>query len=128
MITGFYAGLCGMLLLLLYVRVSQRRIETKIGIGTGGDAVLEQRIRAHANFIECAPLVLLFLYLFEQSTTHPLYVHAFGAAFIIARVAHAQGISSNPGRSAGRFYGSIVTVAVIAGLALSLLVGGLRSL
>ncbi len=128
MITAFYAGLCGVLLLGLYVRVSQRRLETKIGIGTGGDAVLEQRIRAHANFIECAPLALIFLYLFEQSATSPLYVHTFGATFILARLAHAQGISSNPGRSAGRFYGSLVTLLVMAGLTVALLIDGLRSL
>ncbi len=56
MITGLYAGLCGLLLVMLYVRVSQRRLAMKIGMGAGGDAVLEQRIRAHGNFIESVPI------------------------------------------------------------------------
>jgi hypothetical protein len=36
-------------------------------------------------------------------------------------VAHAQGISKTSGRSTGRFYGSIGTVLVIAGLSLAVL-------
>jgi uncharacterized membrane protein YecN with MAPEG domain len=116
MITGLYAGLCGLLLTILYVRVSQRRLATKIGMGTGSDAILEQRIRAHGNFIESVPIALILLYLFEQAGVDSIYVHAFGVALVLARVAHAQGISTTSGRSTGRFYGSIGTLLVIAGL------------
>ncbi|NBO54630.1 MAG: glutathione metabolism protein, partial [Actinobacteria bacterium] len=101
MITGLYAGLCGLILVGLYARVSQRRLATKIGMGTGGDAVLEQRIRAHGNFIESVPIALVMLYLLEQTDPDPLYVHAFGVALVLARIAHAHGISSTLGRSAG---------------------------
>ena len=95
MITGLYAGLCGLLFVVLYVRVSQRRLATKIGAGSGGDTVLEQRIRAHANFTENAPLVLILLFLFERGGAEPIYVHAFGASFVLARVLHAEGLSQN---------------------------------
>jgi len=116
MITGLYAGLCGVILTFLYVRVSQRRLATKIGIGAGSDAILEQRIRAHGNFIESVPIALILLYLFERTDVESIYVHAFGVALVLARVAHAQGISTTSGRSTGRFYGSIGTLLVIAGL------------
>jgi len=116
MIAGLYAELCGLLLTILYVRVSQRRLATKIGMGTGSDAILEQRIRAHGNFIESVPIALILLYLFEQAGVDSIYVHAFGVALVLARVAHAQGISTTSGRSTGRFYGSIGTLLVIAGL------------
>jgi len=114
MITAIYAGLCGLLLVVLYVRVSQRRLATKIGMGAGGDAVLEQRIRAHGNFIESVPIALMLLYLLEQTGVDPVYIHAFGIALVLARVAHAQGISATAGRSAARLYGSIGTQLVIA--------------
>jgi len=39
MITSVYAGLCGLLLVVLYVRVRQRRLATKIGMGTGVDQI-----------------------------------------------------------------------------------------
>ena len=121
MITSLYAGLCGLLLVILYVRVSQRRLATQIGIGSGGDAVLEQRIRAHGNFIESVPISLVLLYLLEQTGVDSIYIHAFGIALVLARVAHAQGISATAGRSAGRFYGSIGTLLVIAALSIWLL-------
>lgn len=125
MITGLYAGLCGLLLIVLYVRVSQRRLATKIGVGTGGDAELEQRVRGHANFIETAPFALLLLYLVEQTGLEPMVIHAFGAAFLVSRLAHAQGMSSTTGRSAGRLYGSIGTVLMIAVLSLVLVIQSL---
>jgi uncharacterized membrane protein YecN with MAPEG domain len=122
MITGIYAALCGLLLVVLYARVSQRRLATKIGVGTGGDAVLEQRVRAHANLIESAPLALLLLYLVEQTGLAAWAVHTFGAAFLVARLLHAQGMSGSTGRSTGRFYGSIGTLLVVVALSVVLLV------
>lgn len=32
MMTGIYAGLCGLLLVVLYLRISQRRLTAKIGL------------------------------------------------------------------------------------------------
>ena len=113
MITGIYAGICGLLLVVLYVRISLRRLATKIGVGSGGDAELEQRVRAHGNLVESAPFALILLYLIEQTEIGSIYVHALGATFIAARVAHAQGMSTTTGRSAGRFYGSLGTVILL---------------
>jgi uncharacterized membrane protein YecN with MAPEG domain len=127
MITGIYAALCGLLLVVLYVRVSQRRLATKIGVGTGGDAVLEQCVRAHANLIESAPLVLLLLYLVEQTGLDAWAVHVFGAAFLVARLLHAQGMSGSTGRSIGRFYGSIGTLLVVVALSVVLLARSLMA-
>jgi uncharacterized protein len=113
MITGIYAGICGLLLVVLYVRISQRRLTTKIGVGSGGDAELEQRVRAHGNLVESAPLALILLYLMEQSGFNSTYIHILGAAFVVARLAHAQGMSSTTGRSTGRFVGSLGTVILL---------------
>jgi uncharacterized membrane protein YecN with MAPEG domain len=109
-----------LLLTVLYVRVSQRRLAVKIGVGTGGDAELEQRVRAHGNLIEAAPFVLILLYLVERTALDPIFIHAFGATFLLARLAHAQGISSTTGRSTGRFVGSLATVLILAALSVIL--------
>jgi len=122
MITGIYAGLCGLLLITLYIRVSQRRLATKIGVGCGSDEILEQRIRAHGNFIESVPIALILLFLVEQTGADPLYIHAFGIILVLARLGHAQGMSTTLGRSAGRFYGAIGTLLVILALSLWLVV------
>jgi uncharacterized membrane protein YecN with MAPEG domain len=125
LITGLYAGLCGVLLVILYLRISQRRLTSKIGLGSGGDADLERRIRAHGNFIESVPIALVLLFLFEHAGAEPMYVHAFGIVLVLSRMAHAQGLSKSAGRSIGRFYGSIGTVLVVAGLSVSVLVKAL---
>lgn len=122
MITGIYAGICGLLLVVLYVRISQRRLTTKIGVGSGGDAELEQRVRAHGNLIEAAPFALILLYLIEQTGLGSMYVHALGALFIAARLAHAQGMSTSTGRSTGRFYGSLGTVILLVVMSILLIV------
>ena len=125
MITGIYAGLCGVLLVLLYLRISQRRMAAKIGLGTGGDAELERRVRAHGNFIESVPMALVLLFLFEHAGAQPLHVHAFGILLVLSRVAHAHGLSKTAGRSIGRFYGSIGTLLVVAGLSVAVVVKAL---
>ena len=122
MITGLYAGLYGLLLVVLYLRISQRRLATRIGLGFGGDADLERRVRAHGNFIESVPMALVLLLLFEQSGANPSHVHAFGVVLLAARLAHALGISKSSGRTVGRFYGSVGTVLVVAGLSIAVLV------
>jgi len=121
MITGIYAGICGLLLVVLYVRISQRRLATKIGVGSGGDAELEQRVRAHGNLVESAPFALILLYLIEQTGLASTYIHVLGAAFVMARLAHAQGMSSTTGRSTGRFVGSLGTVILLFVMSLLLL-------
>jgi len=126
MITGIYAGFCGVLLVLLYLRISQRRMAAKIGLGTGGDADLELRVRAHGNFIESVPMALVLLFLFEHSGAEAIYVHAAGVLLLASRIAHAQGLSRTAGRSTGRFYGAIGTLLVIGGLSISLLARALQ--
>ena len=49
MITGIYAGLCGVLLLVLSYRVIQRRLAAKVGLGAGGDAELDKPCACQAR-------------------------------------------------------------------------------
>lgn len=108
-VTGIYAALATLLVLLLGGRISARRRECGIGIGDGGDRVLLRRIRAHANALENLPLALLLLLLLELNQTQTAWLHAFGIALIVGRVAHAIGLSASEGYSAGRFIGAALT-------------------
>jgi uncharacterized membrane protein YecN with MAPEG domain len=93
----------------------------KIGIGSGGDAALAQRIRAHANATEYLPLALLLLLILELNQTQPLLLHAFGCVLIVARVVHAIGLSTSVGISSGRASGILLTWLVMGAMALLLL-------
>ena len=45
----------------LSIRVGQVRHQAGVSIGDGGNELLVRRMRAHANFIENAPLVLILI-------------------------------------------------------------------
>lgn len=60
-ITLFYAGLLGLLFLALSVWVISRRFKFRVSIGEGESPELRAAVRAHGNFAEYVPLVLLLL-------------------------------------------------------------------
>jgi uncharacterized membrane protein YecN with MAPEG domain len=120
-ITGIYAALAALLVLVLAVRVVLGRKARNVGIGDGGDPDLTRRIRAHANALENLPLALLLLLLLELNQTQPAWLHAAGIALIAARIAHAIGLSRTSGYSLGRFIGIVLTWLVMLVMALLLL-------
>ena len=120
-ITSIYAALCSLLVLVLALRVAQFRNRQQIGIGDGGNRVLERRIRIHANAIENIPLVLILLGLVEASSVAPWILHTAGLTLVVARILHAYGLSRSAGRSFGRLYGVALTWVLLLGLSLCLL-------
>ena len=54
-ITSLYSGIIGLLLVILSARVILTRRRLRISLGSGGDAVLERRIRAQGNLAEYVP-------------------------------------------------------------------------
>lgn len=120
-ITGIYAAITALLIVILAVRVTLRRRAVGIGIGNGGDAVLARRIRVHANAAEYVPLALLLLLILELNQTQPILLHVFGCVLIAGRLLHAYGLSSSPGLTPGRGIGMVLTWLVIGVMALLLL-------
>lgn len=123
MYTGLYAGLCGLLFLWLSWKVIVERRRSKVGLGDGGDAGLQRAIRVHANFIEYTPFALLLLLLAEMTGAWAAFIHLCGAALVVARVLHAQGLGSTAGYSRGRYLGTLGTWIVIGCLSLALVAG-----
>lgn len=118
-ITALYASLLAILYLALGGLVVANRRRARVGIGTGGDTALERAVRVHGNFAEYAPLFLVLLLIAELGGSAPMLLHAVGAAFFLARVAHAFGLSRSSGTSAGRFGGTFVTWGAIIVLAVA---------
>jgi len=115
-VTMLYAGLLGILLVLLAMNVVRFRLGNKVGLGVGEGGLLEQPVRVHANFTENAPIFLVLLLVAELSGAPLTVLHAAGGVFVVARVLHAVGLSGNKGRSAGRFVGSLGTWLTILAL------------
>lgn len=120
-ITGLYVALGLLLVLILAIRVVLRRWSARIGIGDGDDKELRKRIRAHGNATEYLPLGLLALLLLDLDGTSPAVLHACGIALLVARVAHAIGLSRTGGTSPERFFGISLTFLTLLAMAVLLL-------
>ncbi len=111
---ALYAGLLGLMLIVLMFYVSQDRKRAGVSIGDGGDEVLRRRIRAHANFTEYVPLTVLLLALSEHLGLGALFIHILGLILLAARAAHAYGISQPEEVTSLRMFGMLGTVVVLA--------------
>lgn len=117
-VAAIYMGLNALLLLALAYNVGSRRgSQNQLQPGDMGDATLTRSIRAHANFAEHAPTVLLLLLLMALLGFKSAWLHAYGAIFTIGRIVGAVGMMQNIHPNALRFSGNLVT-------GLALLVGG----
>jgi uncharacterized membrane protein YecN with MAPEG domain len=118
-ITAFYAGLLGILFFYFSVLVVKGRFSKKISLGDGGDHHFQQVIRAHGNFSEYAPIVLILLFVAEVNLTNPIFLHLAGIALLLGRFLHAFGLRRHSGSSWQRVSGMLLTFASL--LALSIL-------
>ena len=123
MLTGLYAALCALLIFALSLRIALLRKRLRIGIGDGGDAGLARAIRAQANAIEYVPMLLVMLLIAENNGAGVAFMHACGAGLLVARVLHAVGLSGTAGVSFGRFWGILLTWAVLLALGAQLVWG-----
>ena len=122
-VTPFYAALCGILLVVLSLRVIMLRHRHQVSLGTGAQPELECAIRAQGNFTEYVPLALLLLLLLEISHQAPGWaLHLLGLLLVVGRIAHAIGVSRSAGTTFGRAGGMLCTFAVILLAAVWLLV------
>ncbi len=117
-IAAFYAGLIGLLLLVLAIPVSRLRHSPEVGLGDGGNARLARAMLAHANTVEWALPTKIILMISELTLSKKIILHACGIALVAGRVLHAVGISSTGGSSFGRLVGTSLTWAALAFLAL----------
>jgi len=120
------AAACAAINIWLALRVSQRRIKGKVMIGDGGSGALQAAVRAHANFVEYAPFVLILIAGIELAGGSATWLWIAGIVFVLGRVAHALGMdraAPNPLR-AGGIVATWLVMAVLAAWALVLVYGG----
>ncbi len=127
-VTVLYAGLNGLLMLILALRVSSARATAKVNAGTGGDPELERRIRIHGNAVENIPLVLILMGLIEFYHTSAFVVHGLGIVLTLGRLMHAWGFSRSSAVPWGRSLGMVLTwLALLASAVIAILIGlGIR--
>tara|TARA_R110000868_G_scaffold53698_18_gene168368 strand:- start:52 stop:438 length:387 start_codon:yes stop_codon:yes gene_type:complete len=122
-ITAFYAALLGIFFFYLTVLVIHGRFTKKIPLGDNGDKHFRQLVRAHGNFAEYAPLILVLMLIAEINKSEPMWLHIAGASLLFGRVVHSFGLRRHAGTSWQRATGMMLTfVALIEMAILNLLV------
>ncbi|MFQ2605499.1 MAPEG family protein [Aeromonas caviae] len=106
-ITLIYAGLLGLLFLLLSFWVVKRRAQFRVMIGEGEAPEMLAAIRAHGNFAEYVPLTLLLMALCELAGGGSLWLHLGGVLLLVGRILHAIGIQIPRAPNMPRLFGTL---------------------
>ena len=119
-ITLTFAGAAAILNIWLAARVSQLRARHKVSIGDGGNEALIRRMRAHANYGENMPVVLILIALLELAGGDPRILWGAAILFIITRILHAFGMDRpHPSKlRAIGMMGSTLALVVLIGYAI----------
>ncbi|MEH6701272.1 MAPEG family protein [Parasphingorhabdus sp.] len=115
-ITLTIAGAAALINIWLMIRVGQVRSSEKVSIGDGGNENVIRRMRAHSNYIESAPFVVLLVAAIEMaSATSPTWLWVLSGVYLLGRVAH--GIGMDDGKfGKGRMIGTLITMLTLLGL------------
>ena len=88
-ITAFYAAILTVLYLVLSANVSRLRLKHQISLGAGEVPKLERAMRAHGNFAEYVPLILILMGFLESLGGSAVILHLIGILLSVARLSHA---------------------------------------
>jgi uncharacterized membrane protein YecN with MAPEG domain len=111
-ITALYAGILGIMSIVIAFQAGKIRGTTGISIGDGGNQELLLAMRRHANFVEFVPLTLVLIALLEFNGVSSTAIHCLGAGLVVARICHAVGLKADtiqsPLRGVGAGGGTLV--------------------
>lgn len=104
----------------LSIRTSTVRARLDIDYGDKGDLAMLKAIRAHGNFIEYVPMVLIAMGASEMAGAPVWLVTVSGCVLVLARLFHAAHMMGYGGQ-ATRIGGAVLTTLVMVVLAIFLL-------
>lgn len=120
-ITLTLAAACALLNFWLALRCGRIRMADKVLHGDGGNDLLARRMRAHANFIEYTPLVVILFALIELAWGASLWLWIAAPLYVAGRIAHALGMDAGT-PTPTRAGGIMITMIVMLALAVTALV------
>ena len=87
--TILFIGIFALIQIPLTVMVGYRRAQTNIQFMDGGDQALLRKMRAHANYTETVPIVLLAMAAAEVAQAPQWLLWAGGFSLLAGRLMHA---------------------------------------
>jgi len=121
-ITPFYAGILGLIYTFLAFAIIRVRMRERLALGDGNLPGLQRKIRAHANFNEYTPIILLLIVFIELQHGAPFLIHLFSSSLLIGRAMHAWSVSNEQENLNYRMVSMILTFIPLIGASLVLLV------
>lgn len=100
----------------LMIRCGQARTSQKVSVGDGGNEVVIRRMRAHSNFVEYTPFVLILIAALELTSGSATWLWVAGILFMLGRIAHGFGMDGGK-LGKGRMVGTLITLLTLVGLA-----------
>ena len=113
-ITALYGALNAILNIVLANRVSTVRKKEGVTLGHGESKALLVASRIHANNAEFVPLAIVMMLIAELMGGSSAVLHAYGGLLLVARVAHAIGLT-RPSPNVFRLLGTAITwIGIVA--------------
>ena len=120
-VTALYAGLLGLIGIVLCGLVGRTRGLADISLGDGGNKQLKVADRRHMNWVENVPFILLLLAIIEINGGSRTWLHAMGIVLLAARILHPFGLNVDNIMIWQRIVGSAGTLLVALAAAITLL-------
>ncbi len=95
-ITAIAAAVLGLIFAALSGWVMAARLGAGVLHGDGGQETLSRRMRAHANFVEYVPLILLLVAMLECAGGSRIKIEILLLVLVIARLMHPFGMLAPP--------------------------------
>lgn len=119
-ITLTFAAAAALLNIWLGMRVGRMRMAHRVLHGDGGNDAVMRRMRAHANYVEYTPFVLILAAGIELAQGSSIWLWVVALVYIIGRVLHAFGMDKDfPSKL--RQAGIMITMLTLAGLSITAL-------
>ena len=126
MITALYAALLGMFFIVLSARVIALRGITPLRwLAFNNNYVekaLERSVRAHGNFVEYVPMILVLMYLAEVGGLSDMRLHITGLLLLVGRLMHGICFGFLEFNMPLRVGGMVLTLAALVNISISLLI------
>jgi uncharacterized protein len=124
-VTAAAAAVLGLIFAALSAWVMAGRLSMGVLHGDGGKEALNRRTRAHANFIEYVPLILLLAALLEGSGGSRTLIEVLLVLLAVARLMHPFGMLAPPNSAQQYVFrggAALATMVVLVVAAVALLV------
>jgi uncharacterized membrane protein YecN with MAPEG domain len=111
-VTALTAGILILMQMALLFAVVRARRRNRQSLGDGGHAGLLMAVRRHGNLAENAALFVAGFALLEMFGGNRIGLAIMCAAFVLARISHAVGLSMQNTVNPFRVFGTAATVVV----------------